>query len=35
MFGDAVSTLAFLDPDRGVMFEFKKALTGVATLSSR
>lgn len=30
---DALSTLAFLDPDRGVMLELKKALTGVATCS--
>ena len=30
---DALSTLAFLDPDRGVMFELRKALTGVATSS--
>lgn len=30
---DAVSTLAFLDDDRGVMLELKKALTGVATSS--
>lgn len=30
---DALSTLAFLDPDRGVIFELKKALTGVATSS--
>lgn len=26
---DALSTLAFLDPDLGVMFELKKVLTGV------
>ena len=31
---DALSTLAFLDPDRGVMLELKKALTGVATSSA-
>ena len=31
---EALSTLAFLDPDRGVMLEFKKVLTGVATPSS-
>ncbi len=30
---DALSTLAFLEPDRGVMLELKKALTGVATSS--
>ena len=30
---DALSTLAFLDPDRGVMLELRKALTGVATSS--
>lgn len=30
---DALSTLALLDPDRGVMLELKKALTGVATSS--
>ncbi len=30
---DALSTLAFLDPERGVMLELKKALTGVATSS--
>lgn len=30
---DALSTLAFLDDDRGVMLELKKALTGVATSS--
>lgn len=32
---DALSTLAFLDPDRGVMLELKKALTGVATSSGK
>ena len=26
---DALSTLAFLDPDLGVIFELRKALTGV------
>lgn len=31
---DALSTLAFLDPERGVMLELKKALTGVATSSA-
>lgn len=31
---DALSTLAFLGPERGVMLELKKALTGVATSSS-
>ena len=30
---DALSTLAFLEPDRGVTFELKKAFTGV-TVSS-
>ena len=30
---DALSTLAFLDPDLGVTFELKKALTGVAMSS--
>lgn len=30
---DALSTLAFLDPDRGVILELRKALTGVATSS--
>lgn len=30
---DALSTLAFLEPERGVMLELKKALTGVATSS--
>lgn len=30
---DALSTLAFRKPDLGVMLEFKKALTGVATTS--
>ena len=30
---DALSTLAFLEPDRGVILELKKALTGVATSS--
>lgn len=30
---DALSTLAFLEPDRGVMLELKKVLTGVATSS--
>ena len=30
---DALSTLAFLGPERGVMLELKKALTGVATSS--
>lgn len=28
---DTLSTLAFLDADRGVTLELKKALTGVAT----
>lgn len=32
---DALSTLAFLDPDRGVMLELRKALTGVATSSGK
>ena len=30
---DALSTLAFLEPDRGVMLELRKALTGVAASS--
>ena len=30
---DALSILAFLDPERGVILELKKALTGVATSS--
>ena len=30
---DALSTLAFLEPDRGVTLELRKALTGVATSS--
>lgn len=33
--GDALSTLAFREPDRGVMLELKKALTGVATSSDK
>ena len=32
---DALSTLAFLDPDLGVILELKKALTGVATSSGK
>ena len=31
--GDALSALAFLDPDLGVMFELRNDLTGVATFS--
>lgn len=30
---EAVSTLVFLEPERGVMFELKSVLTGVATHS--
>lgn len=30
---EALSTLAFLDPDRGVIFEFSNVFTGVATSS--
>ena len=32
---DALSTLAFLEPERGVMLELKKVLTGVATSSGK
>ena len=31
--GDVLSSLDLLEPDLGVMFEFKTALTGVATSS--
>jgi len=33
--GDALSALAFLEPDLGVMFELINVLTGVATSSSK
>lgn len=32
---EALSTLAFLEPERGVMFEFKRVLTGTSCLLSR
>lgn len=30
---EAVSTLVFLEPERGVMLEFQRVFTGVATRS--